>query len=123
MLKFLLDEDTPGPLESAIRRHNLRPDRLPIDFVRVGRTGAPPSGTTDPDNLIWAEAEDRILVSRDFNTLIQHLNDHLAAGRHSPGVLLIRPGHTYAQIISELEAIAHAGQPDDFRDRVQFIPL
>lgn len=123
MLKFLLDEDTPGPLEGAIRRHNLRPDRLPVDAVRVGRPGAPPAGTLDPDVLAWAEAEDRILVSRDFNTLAQHLADHLAAGRHSSVVLLLRPGHSYAQVIDELEVIAHAGSPDDFRDRVQFLPL
>jgi hypothetical protein len=47
----------------------------------------------------------------------------LAAGHHSSGVLLLRPGHSYAQVIDELEVIAHAGSPDDFRDRAQFLPL
>lgn len=80
MLQFLLDEDTPGPLADAIDRHNALALRMPIDAVRVGQFAAPPTGAPDPDNLIWAEGEDRILVSRDHNTLRQHLADHLAAG-------------------------------------------
>lgn len=123
MLQFLLDEDTPGPLADAIDRHNALSLGLPIDAVRVGQFGAPPSGTTDPDNLIWAEAEDRLLVSRDYNTLRQHLADHLAAGRHSPGVLLTRPGRTIPELLNSLELIAHAGHTDDFRDQVRYIPL
>ncbi len=123
MIAFLLDEDTHGGLMNAFRRRN-RLGILPaVDVMRVGDSDAPPYGTSDPDLLVWCELNDRILVSEDKNTLPGHLNDHLRASRHSPGVVLIRPGTSMGEIIGELVLAADAGRPEDFRDQVVYLPL
>ncbi len=122
MLLFLLDEDTHGGVAEAFRRR-VRLGTLPlVDVVYVGDPSAPPKGTQDPELLVWVEEDDRILVSNDRSTLIDHFLKHLAAGRHSPGVLIVKPGTGIGQLISELVLISEACTADEFFDRYQFIP-
>ena len=120
-LAFLLDENLPGRLFRAIQRHNLRGGD-PIDAVRVGFPPDLPLSSDDPTVLRWAESEDRIVVSEDKNTMPGHLGKHLAAGHHSPGVFLIRPGASVRTIVEFLVLVAHASEPHEWRDRVEYIP-
>jgi hypothetical protein len=75
----------------------------------------------DPDILTWAQREDRILVSFDRNSLPLHLSNHLAAGGHSPGLFLVRRPITIPEIISALTLYAHASEPDEWRDQIEYI--
>ncbi len=95
-IRFLFDENLPGRLSSAVVRHNARGIH-PLDVVQVGEPSDLPRGSQDPDVLIWAEGADRILVSHDLSTLPDFLADHQRAGRHSPGIFLIRHGATFAK--------------------------
>jgi predicted nuclease of predicted toxin-antitoxin system len=79
-------------------------------------------GSTDPDILAWAERENRGLVTRDWNTMPGYLQLHLAAGHHSPGVLILRSGHSLPQMVFALALVAHASDPDELRDHYRFIP-
>lgn len=88
-LTFLLDEHLRGDLWDYIVAHNAG-GGSPIDAVRVGDPPDLPRGSADPDILIWAVAHGRIVVSRDFRTMPGPLAAHLAAGRHSPGLALLR---------------------------------
>ncbi len=123
MVAFLLDEDTDGDLLRALRRRSRIAGGVVVDVTRVGEPDAPPSGTPDPDLLVWCEANQRVLVSNDRNTMPIHFAAHLAASLHSPGVFLIRFGTTLGTVIAELELLSTAGVPDDFRDQVVYIPL
>jgi hypothetical protein len=118
---YLLDEHLRGPLWRAIQTHNAR-GVYPIDVVRVGDPPALPCGSLDPDILTWAEREGRILVSRDEATMKTHLADHLAAGRHSPGVFLIRRGSTLDEVVEFLVDAAYASDPPDWEARCVYIP-
>lgn len=80
-------------------------------------------GCQDPEILIWAEGESRILVSRDLSTLPIFLADHLHAGHHSPGIFLIRHGATLTEVVDFLVLVAHASEPWEWADRCQFIPI
>ncbi len=120
-LRFVLDEHYLGPLWRAIQHHNAG-GVYPIDATRVGDPPDLPRGTQDPDLLIWAEREGRIILSDDRRTLLSYLTLHLQSGRHSPGVILIRPGFTLGELVAELVLIAHAGDPADYADWRQFIP-
>src|SRR5215831_15765544 len=100
-LRFVIDEHWRGPLWRAIQHHNAA-GAYPIDAERVGDPPDLPLGTLDPDLLIWAEREGRIIVTDDKSTLVTYLTQHLQAGRHSPGVILIRPGFTLGQLMFEL---------------------
>jgi hypothetical protein len=82
-----------------------------------------PRGSQDPDVLIWDEAEGRILVSQDLSTLPNFLADHLLAGRHSPGIFLIRHGAGLREVLDCLLLVAHASEALEWADRCQFIPI
>lgn len=120
-LRYLIDEQMPVALSRAIQRHNAAGVHS-IDAVRVGDPPDLPRGTADPDILIWAEREGRILVSLDRNTLPGHLADHLQAGHHSPGIWLVRNRVTVGQILGYLTRAAHATGQTYFQDAIWYIP-
>lgn len=121
-LRFLLDEHLRGGrLWQAILHHNAL-GQDPLEVIRVGDTPDLPVGTADPDILLWAEREGRILVSRDKTTLPAILRLHLQAGHHCPGVFLIRSGSTVPQVLVFLVLAAYAGFATDFQDAVIHIP-
>jgi hypothetical protein len=98
-----------------------RGDFTPVDVVRVGDPPDLSLGSLDPAVLAWAEREGRILVSYDKDTLATHLADHLHAGHHSPGVFTIRRRTTLSQVVSFLVLAAHASEPQEWQDRIEFI--
>lgn len=120
-LRFVLDEDTrDNRLWTAIRTHNHR-SLYWIDVVRVCDPGGPPAATRDADLLVWAEAEARLIVTRDENTMPKWLAHHLAAGRHCPGILCARPA-PFNDITDFLATIAHASRPDEWIDTFNYFP-
>jgi len=121
-LRFVLDEHLRGgALWQAVQQHNAAGVDV-LDVTRVGDPADLPVGIGDPDLLRWAERADRILLSLDKRTLPVHLAAHLQAGGHSPGVLILRRGSTTAQVLFALLLITQAGDPVNFRDRLDFIP-
>jgi hypothetical protein len=120
-LRYLLDEQLRGPLWNALRRHNAG-GLNPVDAERVGDPADLPLGATDPDILLWAEREVRILLSRDFHTMPPYLAAHLRSGHRCPGVFLLRVGLPLRQIVDALVYYAHAGDPQFVQDRCEYIP-
>jgi len=120
-VSFLLDEHLRGILFDTIVRHN-DSGGLPIGVTQVGDPEDLPRGSQDQDILVWAERNSYILVSHDSNTMLGYVYEHLAAGRHSPGLFLVKDTASFGEILAYLEVAAHAGEPADFVDRVSFIP-
>ena len=120
-LRFVSDEHLRGKFPRAVRHHNDGGGH-PVDLTTVGDPPDLPLGTPDPAVLAWAEENDRILITHDVGTMPGHLADHLAAGRHSPGVMVLRDGFSLAEIVAYLELAAHAGDPADYADAVTYIP-
>jgi hypothetical protein len=120
-LPFVLDENLRGRLWRATQRHNAL-GLYPIDVTRVGDPADLPLGVTDPEILTWAEREGHGLVSNDRSTLPSHFWSHLQAGNHSPGLFLIRPRSTISEIVFHLVLTARAADPDQLRDRIEWIP-
>jgi hypothetical protein len=81
-----------------------------------------PLGAPDPDILIWAEREGRVLVGLDKATMATHLAEHLASGHHSPGVFTLRPGFPLPELVSFLVLAAYATDPAEWQDQVSFVP-
>jgi hypothetical protein len=92
-----------------------------IDAVQVGDPPDLPLGSKDPDILLWADRAGRLVVSRDYK-VPRHLRQHVAAGGHSPGVLLITRSADLADVIAALELIAHDGDLLAYADQYQYIP-
>lgn len=121
VLRYLLDENLRRRLWHAIQQHN-RHGVFPVGAVRVGDPPDLPLGTLDPDILLWAEREGRILVSLDKTTLPGHLAQHLQSGHHSPGILVIQPSGTIVKVMDYLVYAAYAGSLADYEDGITFIP-
>ncbi len=51
--------------------------------------GVPPRGTLDPEILVWCEQNGTILVTNNRASMPVHLHDHLAEGRHIPGIFIL----------------------------------
>jgi hypothetical protein len=120
MIRYLLDEHLRGPLWTAIVTQNAQ-SSFPIEVTRVGDPSDLPLSTLDPDILIWTEVHQRILISRDGSTLPIHLNDHLAVGRHCPGIFLIRRRCTIPAVLDFMALAAYASTAEDWTDHVEYI--
>lgn len=119
-LRFLLDENLRGLLWRHIQRHNVR-GGPPLDAIRVDDPDDLPLGSTDPDILLWAEREDRILISRDEQTLSGHLQNHLAAGHRSPGIFMARTV-PLDELLDFLVCAAYASDAHEWENQITFIP-
>ena len=117
-LRFLLDENLDSLFRSALLRR--QPDLV---AWRVGDPGAPPISTLDPAVLLWCEANRCALVTNNRRTMPVHLADHLAAGHHVPGILVLRPRASLDVLIDDLALIAAAAGDDEYRDRIAYVPL
>jgi predicted nuclease of predicted toxin-antitoxin system len=116
MLRLVTDEDVHGDIVNGLRR------RQPaLDLVRVQDVGL--RNTPDPIILEWAAQQGRVVVSVDKKTLAVAAWDRVARGLPMPAVAILRILLTIGQAINELELIALAGNPDDFRNQVIYLPL
>ena len=52
-----------------------------------------------------------------------NLVNHLASGKHMPGILILRPKTTVKVILEDLILIAELSNTDEFRDQIVHIPL
>jgi hypothetical protein len=103
-----------GPLWQAVARHNAR-GSLWLDVVCVGDPTDLPLAVSDLEILQWAQRENRLLVTEDRHTMPDHLREHLTAGRHSPGILILRQDTPRQVLVECLELIAYAGRAEEFR--------
>ena len=68
----------------------------------IGDPGAPHSGTRDPDMLLWCEANGFMLVTRNRQSMPVHLQEHLAAGHHVPGIVVVPPQMTMGSLMDQV---------------------
>jgi Domain of unknown function (DUF5615) len=117
-VRYLLDEH----IDPALRREILRVAPDLVVWI-IGDPGAPARGTLDPDILIWCESNRFYLVTNNRKSMPRHLADHLALGRHIPGIFVVGLAMMLGQIIDELVLIAGASADDEFRDLILYLPL
>jgi hypothetical protein len=120
-ISYLLDECQRGELWWHVKRHNALGANL-IDCARLGDLPGQSLRAQDAEVLGWAEEAGRILVTRDRSTMGIHLAAHLQLGRRSPGVFIVRPGKPVAEVLEFLVCAAFASEPEDWADRIEFIP-
>lgn len=77
-----------------------------------------------PDAVLLerAAAEGRILVSHDRRTMIQNFHDHLAAGKSSPGLLIVSQDCTIGEVVEALVHVWALCDPVELRDQVHYLP-
>ena len=90
--KYLMDENVDIAYATQMRRQ--RPDLV---IRAIGEPGIPPKQTPD---------HEFILVTNNRKSMPGHLADHVAEGRHIPGIFILDPNCSIGQNINELILIA-----------------
>src|SRR5262249_32670542 len=117
-VKYLLDENVDLEYRFQLIRHNPT-----LTVWAVNDPGAPAKETPDPDILRWCEEHDFILVTNNRRSMPRHLADHLAEGRHVPGIFILNPELSLGETIEELILIAEATFADEYADHISYLPL
>jgi hypothetical protein len=115
-LTFLLDENISRSLRDGLSQH--WPDMV---VWMVGEPGVPPRGTPDPAILQWCEAHRFALVTYNRTSMPIHLQDHLAAGRHIPGIFVLRGRMSIGQIVEALGAIWLTAESAEYADQITYV--
>ncbi|MBI3966659.1 MAG: DUF5615 family PIN-like protein [Chloroflexi bacterium] len=117
-LKLLLDEHVNPRLGRALKRRSRT-----VTIWQVGDPGAPGLSASDPDLLLWCEEHGYVLVTNNRASMPVHLRDHLAAGRHVPGILMLNPSLEMGETVEELTLICGASDSDEYVDQIRYLPL
>lgn len=118
MRRYLLDENISGVYRTQLLHHEPS-----LTVLMIGDEGAPVRGTSDPEILRWCERNDFNLVTNNRRSMPQHLDDHLAAGHHVPGIFTINLEVSIGLIIEEIILIAGASHENEFLDQIVYVPL
>ena len=117
-LQYLLDEH----IASLYRTQLMR--QAPELVVRmIGDPDAPSKVPLDPEILIWCETHEFILVTNNLKSMPKHLAEHIAERRHIPGIFVIDPAKNIGETLKELIIIAEASFPNEYQDRIEYLPL
>lgn len=116
MLRLLADEN----LNSAILRAFER-NYPEIDFIRVQDTDH--VGASDIELLKWAASEQRVLVSHDKRTLPKYLEECIAGGVKTGGVVLIPREFILTTIMEHLAMIVLCVEPEEMWDQCWRLPM
>lgn len=117
VVRFLLDQHVSKGLARA-----LRASEPTIDVCRVGERNAPPFGSKDPDLIRFAESEMRILLTMDRETMLGHIQDHIASGGHTWGIFFIDSTSTWRELVDTLILVWSASQAEEWQDGIEYIP-
>jgi hypothetical protein len=117
-INYLLDEHVEHGLRNGLRQREPEMTVWVIDDPH-----APPIGALDPEILLWCEAHNFVLVTRNRRTMPAHLRNHIAAGHHIPGIFILNPKRSMGEMIEELVLIWLVAEPDQFTDQITHLPL
>ncbi len=119
-LAFVLDENVPSRIWTAIQRHNTVHNEF-LNVVRVGESHELPFSSDDPSILLWAEQKNRLLLTLDKSTMPVHLAKHLVEGHHSPGILMLNANASTVRCLEYLVLVAYASEGVEWQDRIEYI--
>ncbi len=107
-ISFFLDENTHGGLAPGLRARG-------IDALSVQEAGR--GGLTDPEQLAFATAEGRVIVTHDQDYLALH-----ATGVPHTGIAWCHPDtYSVGQLIDALVLVHGAMTPDELLNNLQYL--
>ncbi|MEC4819863.1 MAG: DUF5615 family PIN-like protein [Scytonema sp. PMC 1069.18] len=118
MIRYLMDENVDPVYQTQLLRRE--PDLI---VWAVGDEGAPTKSTLDPEILFWCEEHGFVLVTNNRTSMPLHLTDHLAQGRHVPGIFIFNPNMGIGETIEELILIASTSDDNEYQDTIRYLPI
>jgi hypothetical protein len=116
--RYLLDENVDPRLKRALLRHSPG-----MTVWCVGDSGTPPLETNDPEILSWCEKKAFTLVTNNRASMPVHLREHLEAGRHVPGIFILKRGMTMREIVNDLNLIWEVAESSEYADQIKYLPI
>ena len=114
-IHFQADNDLKYGIVKAVRRREPS-----IDFVSAQEARL--EGVSDPELLDRAARENRVLVSHDRRTMLDHFRAHLAAGKTSPGVLIVSQGAPIGPVAEAIVYLWSLADPLELRNQAHYLP-
>lgn len=115
-VRFVTDEHIARAVVTGLQR-----EFEDIDVVRVQDVGLRTLG--DPTILQWAADHDRVLITHDIRTMPDCAHERVAAGLPMSGVFIVPASMPIGAAIAELVAVAVASDPEEWANRVVYLPL
>lgn len=116
MIPLAADEDFDHHIVLGARR------KAPgLDVLRVQDAGL--RTAKDPQVLLWAAAEGRVLFTHDTNTMPKHFDAHVRRGLYTPGVCIVPQSLPIGDAIRELIVVAACSDPGEHDGVILYLPL
>jgi predicted nuclease of predicted toxin-antitoxin system len=116
MVKFAADENFNNRILRGIWR--IEPS---LDIVRVQDTQV--AGHGDEAILAWAAKENRILLTHDFDTIINFAYERIRAGQPMAGVLQVNEFIPIGRVVDYIILAAGASLEGEWENQVRYVPL
>ena len=115
-MRILIDED----FNNAVLR-GLARQKHEVDIVRVQDVGL--SGVDDPDVLMWAAQQGRILLTHDVSTITKYAYDRIAAGEEMPGVFEVSRTTPIGPVIEDILLLLECSTEREWVGQIIYLPL
>ncbi len=115
---FLFDENIPVAIATQLHRHAPQ-----VKVYKIGEAPAPSKGTLDLDILLWLEENYCWLITNNRTSMPGHLFDHMNAGHHIPGIMIVPDPLNVGEVLAELILIWGASLPGEYKDRIVYLPV
>jgi hypothetical protein len=115
-VRFLADADFNKAIVSGVLRREPS-----VDFLTAHAAGL--RSMTDPQVLMLAAEQQRVLVSHDAGTMPAHFCEFRKAGKHSTGVFLVPQRLDVGTAIEELLLVWLASEASEWEDRLEWLPF
>ena len=79
-------------------------------------------GLGDPELLDRAAFEGRVLVSHDRHTMLNHFRNHLAAGKSSPGLLVVAQDAPIGAVAEAIVVLWVVTRPGELKNQAYHLP-
>ena len=113
MVRLYMDENVRGALTRALRARG-------VDVLTVQEDGI--DGAPDPVVLDRATQRERVLFSQD-DDLLREAAARQRRGMAFSGVVYAHQSVSLRQCVGDLELLSLAAEPQEFQDRVRYLPL
>ncbi len=116
MLKILIDQDFDHDILRGLVRRISK-----LDFVTAFDVGL--NEVEDPELLLWAAADKRILLTHDRKTMPVHFAALLENNKNLMGVFVVPRRLPIGQAIAELEVMITCSTFEEWENTVKILPL
>jgi hypothetical protein len=115
-IRFQADADLNFDIVKAVR------SREPsIDFASA--VDSQLRAISDPEILERAAIAERVVVTHDRRTMLNHFRNRLSTGKSSPGLLVVSQTAPVGPVVDAIIVLWSVSGPADLRDQVYHLPL